>query len=128
MDEAAAVDVQVLGGQNGLVKTGLILAAAWHWPSQPRHCLVFVNKICQSRDADLHMVFRLFCFNKSLTKTALFEPLCLFFAILGSSLDSREAEKSPLAKAMAVQPINMNVEFNKPPPHNFFLEISRVED
>ena len=99
----------------------LRVAAACRFQARLRHCLVFVNKICQSRDADLHMVFRLFCFYKSLTKTALFEPFCLFFAILGSCLDSREAEKSPLAKAMAVRPVYMkSVEFNNPPPHTFF--------
>ena len=121
MDEAV-VRVEVLGrGETGLVKRASRIAAAWGFPARHRHCLVFVNKICQSRDADLHMVFRLFCFNKSLTKTALFEPFCLFFAILGSYLDSREAEKSPLAKAMAVRPVNSkSVEFNNPPPHNFF--------
>ena len=66
------------------------IAAAWGFPARLRHCLVFVNKICQSRDADLHMVFRLFCFNKSLTKTALFEPFCLFGAILGHCATTRQ--------------------------------------
>ena len=47
-----------------MAKRASRLAAAWGFPARHRHCLVFVNKICQSRDDDLHMVSRLFCLSR----------------------------------------------------------------